>query len=368
MHRAFASLAALPLLLACAGASPESSATPTTSPGLASAPRGGPICGSSQLILETSTCRVFDEDGQLADADETRGATGGLSCKPHVDDPNRGPGPQDATIRVVACPGCSPAARDPTGAPKLPEGSREDTAARVRELESAVASAPSGRKRRDLLRCLAERNVELEASWSHDGQADRAAGARAAAIRYYRAVADDYPTYRRVDEVLFGLAWEQSQAKDAAGALDAYGQLLAKTPTSHYASRAHFALAESYAAAARAGDRDKRAQAVAEYEQVVNSGEPDTVHGPAWLGLARIHSEAGDFDRTVHELERAVDYAGTFAQLPQGGDSAAMVRQVADLLGPACTRAGRADSCRDWTAKVCRQYARTLVGALCAPH
>jgi tetratricopeptide (TPR) repeat protein len=212
----------------------------------------------------------------------------------------------------------------------------------IRDLEAAYrAIRPDDTQRRDLLWCLAERNVELEASASNDGSGDAASSARAAAIQYYRVVVSDYPKAERADEVLYDLALEQRRTPDRESALATYRALLAAAPRSIYAPDAHFALGEALATRGST-DPTLLPAAIAEYGEVLKFNAPSTVHGRAWYAMARIHLCTGQVDKARHELDKTLDYVKTFSQFRQGPHADEMVHEAARLrnAAPAEARAG----------------------------
>ena len=109
--------------------------------------------------------------------------------------------------------------------------------------------------------------------------------ARGKAISYYTKMKNEYPTYSKIDEVLYYLAYEHEQAQDYKNARAVYFELIQKSPKSPYIPNAYLAFGELFFQEAQ-GDPSKWDLAAAAYQEVCKYPAPENkVYGYALYKL-----------------------------------------------------------------------------------
>ncbi|MBK8998599.1 MAG: hypothetical protein IPM35_23000 [Myxococcales bacterium] len=147
------------------------------------------------------------------------------------------PEPPVATA-APALPAASATARDPRMAARRPRA-RALLVAELQALERLHQATPkSAPDRPMLMRRLAEGYVELEyaAEREPDG-AKVVQAARKNALKYYLALRSDYPTFAKLDEVLYYAGYEHERGGNLAQARALYRELGAKFPSSPFRAR-----------------------------------------------------------------------------------------------------------------------------------
>src|SRR4051812_45543543 len=165
--------------------------------------------------------------------------------------------------------------------------------------------------------------------------------ARKKAIENYTLIANDYPTYGQLDEVLYYLAYEYEQASDLKNARSVYFDLIKKRPDSKYIPNAYLAFGELFFNEAQ-GDPSKWDLAAQAYAEVIKYPPPNNkVYGYAWYKLAYVYWNKGEFPRSLDEFKKTIDFGTQFASLPNAAQLAIAARR--DLV-PVYALSGRPDA------------------------
>ncbi|APR78095.1 TPR domain protein [Minicystis rosea] len=237
----------------------------------------------------------------------------------------------------------------------------------IQGLESLYASTPkSSPDRPKLMRRLAEGYVELEAAAFRDktengmkadeakakggspdqfrGEAEKAnkilEAARAAAIKYYTALKDQYPKWCQntnandpakstgcTDEVLYYLAYEYEQGNKLDDARKVYLELIQSWPQSKFIPNAYLAFGELFFNEAQ-GDPSKWALAEQSYGEVIKYPAPENkVWGYAHYKLGYVYWNKGDFARAMSEFKKTIEYGVQYASLPNAEQLAVSARR-----------------------------------------
>ncbi|MFT3771950.1 MAG: tetratricopeptide repeat protein [Minicystis sp.] len=237
----------------------------------------------------------------------------------------------------------------------------------IQGLESLYASTPkSSPDRPKLMRRLAEGYVELEAAAFRDktengmkadeakakggspdafrSEAEKAnkilEAARAAAIKYYTALKDQYPKWCQntnandpakstgcTDEVLYYLAYEYEQGNKLDDARKVYLELIQSWPQSKFIPNAYLAFGELFFNEAQ-GDPSKWALAEQSYSEVIKYPAPENkVWGYAHYKLAYVYWNKGDFARAMSEFKKTIEYGVQYASLPNAEQLAVSARR-----------------------------------------
>ncbi|GMV19428.1 MAG: tetratricopeptide repeat protein [Polyangiaceae bacterium] len=132
----------------------------------------------------------------------------------------------------------SATARDPRMAAQRPRA-RALLVTELQALERLHQATPkSSPDRPMLMRRLAEGYVELEyAAEREPGGAKVVQAARKNALKYYLAVRSDYPTFAKLDEVLYYAGYEHERGGNLAQARALYRELGTKFPNSPFLVR-----------------------------------------------------------------------------------------------------------------------------------
>jgi TolA-binding protein len=211
--------------------------------------------------------------------------------------------------------------------------------------------------RPQLVRRLAEGYVELEAAAVRDEIAEDVAAtdakkkapsdvskhktaaaqakkiaeaARGSAIKYYTMMKDQYPSYSKLDEVLYYLAYEHEQAKDLTNARKVYFELIEKSPQSPYIPNAYLAFGELFFGEAQ-GDPSKWDLAAAAYMEVIKFPPPkNKAYGYARYKLGYVHWNKGDYAAALNEFKAVIEFGDKYADLPNAKQLAKSARR--DLI------------------------------------
>ena len=232
-------------------------------------------------------------------------------------------------------------------------------------LESLYQTTPRNSPDRvQIMRRLAETYVELESASFRDKteaeikknktDADKAqkvlVGARAAAIKYYGKMKDEYPSYAKLDEVLYYLAYEYEQAQDIQNALKVYHELIQKAPNSKYIPSAYLAFGELFFGQGQ-GDPSKFELAKQAYSEVIKYPPPDNkMYGYAHYKLAYVFWNQGDLDtnnyaKSLMHFRKAIEFGTQYSNLPNSAQVATAARK--DMV-PVYALTGRPEKAFDF--------------------
>jgi tetratricopeptide (TPR) repeat protein len=118
---------------------------------------------------------------------------------------------------------------------------REYLVAEIQALERLfAATSKTAPDRAFVLRRLAENYVELgyAAQRFNDSTGPKVVvAARKKAIEHYRRLRSEYPTFEKLDEVLYYLGYEYERGGDLANARAMYRQLVSEFPSSAYVAK-----------------------------------------------------------------------------------------------------------------------------------
>ncbi len=212
----------------------------------------------------------------------------------------------------------------------------------IQGLENLFATTPRNAPDRPMLaRRLAEAYVELESAAFRDkteaeirknaAEAEKAvkimAMARAKAISYYTLIKNSFPSYPKLDEVLYYLAYEYEQAQDLKNARAVYYELIQKAPNSKYIPSAYLAFGELFFVEAQ-GDQSKFELAKQAYMEVVKYPPPENkMFGYAHYKLAYVAWNQGDFPRAMTHFKRTIEFGDQYATLPNSAQLAKAARR-----------------------------------------
>jgi len=181
----------------------------------------------------------------------------------------------------------------------------------------AVARAAGDQAERDIARHKAKNAKATAKARAEAARAKKTVlSARANAIRQYRAIKADHPSYAKLDEVLYYLAYEHEQAGDAASARKVYLELIEKAPKSGYVPRAYLAFGELFFHEA-IGDPSKWPLAEQAYREAAKYPPPgNAVYGIARHKLAYVYWNQADLPRALSELKAVIEWGTRYASLP----------------------------------------------------
>jgi TolA-binding protein len=137
----------------------------------------------------------------------------------------------------------------------------------------------------------------------------RSRGEQAQAIARYRDIAKRFPTYPRLDEVVFFLGenlWKQNRRKEA---LEAYKVLIQRFPKSRYVPDAWMAFGEHYFDTADKGNRKETLQKALETYRRAAAYTESSVYGYALYKQAWVHYNLGNWNEAL-DLFKAVIFFG----------------------------------------------------------
>jgi TolA-binding protein len=127
-------------------------------------------------------------------------------------------------------------------------------------------------------------------------------GYRKEALVLYQAVLHDYPEYPRRDELLFVLAYNQYEMGDRAAALRSYQALIDQFPASRFVPDAYVQMGEQYF------QRNDLARARAAFEKAASFRLPK-VYGFALYKLAWCDYNAHDYGAAIARFQEVVEYS-----------------------------------------------------------
>jgi tetratricopeptide (TPR) repeat protein len=163
--------------------------------------------------------------------------------------------------------------------------------------DDAVVAAKGDPARQERLR--AERK-DLE---------ERSHAEQAQAVARYREIAKRFPSYPRLDEVVFFLGenlWKQNRRTEA---LDAYKVLIQRFPKSRYVPDAWMAFGEHYFDTADKGNRQQTLRKALETYKRAAAYTESSVYGYALYKQAWVHYNLGDWTEAL-DLFKAVIFFG----------------------------------------------------------
>jgi tetratricopeptide (TPR) repeat protein len=198
----------------------------------------------------------------------------------------------------------------------------------IQQLEMLLqATQTSSPDRPVIQRRIAEDYVELEKAATaaksptgsptvHDAHRRTAARAHEEALRSYEALVAGSPTDPRIDEVRYFLAYERERGGDLAGARKAYLDLIVQSPSSKLVPLAYLAFGEMFFAEA-AADSSRWELAKQAYVKVLATPPPaNGAYAYAWYQLASVLMNQSDRDGAIRALDKAIEVATAFPQLP----------------------------------------------------
>jgi TolA-binding protein len=138
---------------------------------------------------------------------------------------------------------------------------------------------------------------------------ERSRAQQAAAIERYREIAKRFPSYPRLDEVVFFLGenlWRQNRRKEA---LEAYKILITRFPKSKYVPDAWMAFGEHYFDSAEKGSRQENLRKALETYRRAAAYTESSVYGYALYKQAWVHYNLGAWAEAL-DLFKAVIFFG----------------------------------------------------------
>lgn len=192
---------------------------------------------------------------------------------------------------------------------RLAEGYVELEAAATRDAIQAEIDAEDAKK--------AKQKAKYDKSRSEAAAARQIVDkARDNAIKYYTRMKKDYPTYSKIDEILYYLAYEYEQKRDLTNARQVYLELIEKAPDSPYIPNAYLAFGELFFVEAMA-DPSKWALAEQAYKEVTKYKPPkNKVYGYAQYKLGYVYWNSGDYPRAIQEFKNVIEYANQNEDMP----------------------------------------------------
>lgn len=152
------------------------------------------------------------------------------------------------------------------------------------------------------------------------------ADARKSAIRYYTRMKNDFPSYSKLDEVLYYLAYEYEQGGDAQKARVTYLELIQKRPDSQYIPNAYLAFGELFYQEASA-DPSMWPLAEGSYKEVLKHPPPQNkLYGYARYKLAYVYWNQGMYKEALDEFKEVIKYGTTHKDLPNAAQLAKSAR------------------------------------------
>jgi tetratricopeptide (TPR) repeat protein len=119
-----------------------------------------------------------------------------------------------------------------------------------------------------------------------------------------------------MDEALYYLAYEYELGQDLMNARKSYFELIQKHPNSRYVPNAYLAFGEMFFEEA-AKDPSKWDLAIQAYNEVIKFPPPDNkVYGYAWYKRGWAHASKGEWDQSLNDFKKTIDYGTAFSQLP----------------------------------------------------
>ena len=180
---------------------------------------------------------------------------------------------------------------------------------RVRSFDEPLFAAREA-KNRGKVRQLAQQQRETE---------QRLAGIRQQAIRTYATLVQDHPNYRRMDEVLFSLAFGLDELRQFDRSRQVYHRLIKGFPQSRFVPHAYLSFAEYYF-----NEADMRA-ALQFYGKVTEfPPQRNPIYGYALYKSAWAYYNIEDYRGALRKFVEVVEFA---TQNPEARDAANLARQ-----------------------------------------
>jgi tetratricopeptide (TPR) repeat protein len=182
------------------------------------------------------------------------------------------------------------------------------------ELESAAMAdrMEADRKIRDTQAKKLD-SAELRNDYSAADNLVKASHAKA--IAYYTFLTVRYPTYSKLDEAFYYLAYEYEQAQEYDYARAVYQVLIDKVPKSPYVPLAYLALGE-LCFNASLSDGGKWDLAVAAYRNVIKYPPPgNTAFGFGQYKLGYAYWNMGDYAHALNEFRKVIEFGQTYPDL-----------------------------------------------------
>jgi tetratricopeptide (TPR) repeat protein len=167
--------------------------------------------------------------------------------------------------------------------------------------------------------------------------------ARTSALGFYVTLTTQYPSYPKLDEALYYLAYEYELDGQTANARKTYYSLIQSQPSSPFIPNAYLGFAEIFFDEASAGDPSKWPLAKQAYMKVVDFPPPaNTVYGYAWFKLAHVFWRSAEPSMAASSFQKAAEWATAFPQDANARtvmaaaktDRAALERACPALAGP----------------------------------
>ncbi|MEM9193226.1 MAG: tetratricopeptide repeat protein [Myxococcota bacterium] len=148
---------------------------------------------------------------------------------------------------------------------------------------------------------------------------ERLTNIRQEAIRTYATLVQDHPTYRRMDEVLFSLAFGLEELRQQDRARQVYHRLIKGYPQSRFVPHAYLSFAEFYF-----NEADMRA--ALQFYSKVTEFPPDRnpVYGYSLYKSAWAHYNVEDFRGSLQSFVEVIEFA---TQNPNARDAENLARQ-----------------------------------------
>ena len=207
------------------------------------------------------------------------------------------------------------ALRDKRRAPRIAKLVQTELSALQRLLSVTPKQSPD---REPLLHRVATASLELARALDKDGKPDEAKLSRQQGIEHLEQHAQEFPSARRHDEVLYLLALAHERSGDFAAARKAYFELVKRAPKSKFVPAAYLAFGEIFFREAQR-DASKLALAEQSYKQVLKYPPPDNwLYGYAAYQLGRVYAAKQDHAQALESQRKAIDFTLRFKALPQG--------------------------------------------------
>ncbi len=183
--------------------------------------------------------------------------------------------------------------------------------AQVRSFDDPIFRAC--RKQKNRAKCSQARNRQKQAT-------ARLKSARQDAIRTYAMLIQDHPNFRRMDEVMFSLAFGLEELRQHDRARQVYHRLIKNYPQSRFIPHAYLSFAEFFF-----NDGDMRA-ALQFYNKVIEfPPSRNRVYGYAVYKSAWAHYNREDYRAALQKFVETVEFA---TQHPNSPDASNLARQA----------------------------------------
>jgi len=195
---------------------------------------------------------------------------------------------------------------------------------------------------------------------------ERSHGEQVQAIARYREIAKRFPSYSRLDEVVFFLGenlWKQNRRKEA---LEAYKVLIQRFPKSRYVPDAWMAFGEHYFDSADKGNRKESLQKALETYKRAAAYTESSVYGYALYKQAWVHYNLGAWNEAL-DLFKAVIFFGDLPTSTVAPDKKlALAREARKDYVRTYSHVGSPKAAPDDFARVGGKDARDMLKSLAA--